>query len=41
MFQFWNILYCRWKNTSDNRKFIVEGQDIPSLSQVHACYLSI
>jgi len=28
MLQFWNILYCRWKKTSDNRKFIVERQDI-------------
>jgi hypothetical protein len=31
MLQFWNILYCRWKKTSDNRKFIVEKQDIRSL----------
>ena len=28
---FWNILYCRWKKTSDNRKFIVERHDIRSL----------
>jgi hypothetical protein len=27
----WNILYCRWKKTSDNRKFIVERHDIRSL----------
>ena len=31
MLQFWNILYCRWKKTSDNRKFIVERQDIQLL----------
>jgi len=31
MLQFWNILYCRWKKTSDNRKFIVERHDIQSL----------
>jgi len=31
MLQFWNILYCKWKKTSDNRKFIVERQDIRSL----------
>ena len=31
MIQFWNILYCRWKKTSDNRKFIVERQDIRSV----------
>jgi len=31
MFQFLNILYCRWKKTSDNRKFIVERHDIRSL----------
>jgi len=31
MLQFWNILYGRWKKTSDNRKFIVESQDIRSL----------
>ena len=31
MLQFWNILYCRWKKTSDNRKLIVERQDIRSL----------
>ena len=32
MLQFWNIFYCRWKKTSDNRKFIiVERQDIRSL----------
>jgi len=31
MLQFWNILYCRWKKTSDNRKFIVERHDIRSL----------
>ena len=30
MLQFWNILYCRWKTTSDNRKFIVERHDIRS-----------
>jgi hypothetical protein len=30
MLQFWNILYCRWKKTSDNRKF-VERHDIRSL----------
>ena len=28
MLQFWNILCCRWKKTSDNRKFIVERHDI-------------
>jgi len=31
MLQFWNILYCRWKKTSDNRKFIMERHDIRSL----------
>ena len=31
MLQFWNILYCRWKKTSDNRKLIVERHDIRSL----------
>jgi hypothetical protein len=31
MLQFWNTLYCRWKKTSDDRKFIVERQDIQSL----------
>ena len=31
MLQFWNILYCRWKKTSDNRKFIVERRNIRSL----------
>ena len=31
MLQFWNILYCRWKKTSDNRKYIVERHDIRSL----------
>jgi len=31
MLQFWNILYCRWKKTSDNRKFVVERRDIRSL----------
>jgi len=31
MLQFWNILYCRWKKTSDNRKIIVERRDIRSL----------
>ena len=31
MLQFWNILYCRWKKTSDNQKFIVERHDIRSL----------
>jgi len=31
MLQFWNILYRRWKKTSDNRKFIVERHDIRSL----------
>ena len=31
MLQFWNILYYRWKNTYDNRKFIVERHDIRSL----------
>ena len=32
MLQIWNILYCRWKKTSDNRKLIVERQDIRSLT---------
>ena len=31
MLQFWNILYCRWKKTSDNLKSIVETHDIRSL----------
>ena len=31
MLQFWNILYCRWKNTSDNQKFIAERHDNRSL----------
>ena len=31
MLQFWNILYCGWKKNSDNRKLIVERQDIRSL----------
>jgi len=31
MLQFWNILYCRWKKTSGNGKFIVERHDIRSL----------
>jgi len=31
MLQLWNILYCRWKKTSDNRKFIVERHVIWSL----------
>ena len=31
MLQFWNILYCRRKKTSDNRKFIVERHDFRSL----------
>jgi len=31
MLQFWNILYCRWKKASDNRKSIVERHDIRSL----------
>ena len=31
MLQFWNILYCWWKKTSGNRKFIVERHDIRSL----------
>ena len=31
MLQFWNILYCRWKKTSDNQNFIVERRDIQSL----------
>jgi len=42
MLQYWNTLYCRWKKTydvfdrsllitSDNRRFIVERHDIPSL----------
>ena len=31
MLQFWNILYCRWKKTSANQKFIVERHDIWSL----------
>jgi len=30
MLQLWNILYCRWKRTSDNRKFIVERHDTRS-----------
>jgi len=32
MLQFWNIIYCRWKKTSVNRKFTVERQDIRSLT---------
>jgi hypothetical protein len=31
MLKFWNIFYCRWKKTSDKRKFIVERHDIQSL----------
>jgi len=31
MLQFCNILYCRWKNTSDNGQFIVEIHDFRSL----------
>ena len=31
-FSFWNILYYRYKKTSDNRKFIVERHDFRSLS---------
>ena len=40
MLQFWNILYCRWKKTSDNRKFIVESHDIGSLRVTSPCVLS-
>ena len=32
MLQFWNILYCRWKKASDNRKITVERHDIRSLT---------
>ena len=31
MLQSWNILYSRWKKTSDNLKLIVEIHDIRSL----------
>ena len=31
MLKFWNNLYCRWKKTSDNQKFIVERHNIQSL----------
>jgi len=31
MLQFWNILYCGWKKTSDNRRLIVERHDIRAL----------
>ena len=40
MLQFWNILYCRWKKTSDNRKFIVERHDIRSLRVKYLCTIT-
>jgi len=35
MLHFWNILCCRWKKTSDNRKFIVERHDSQSFRVKH------